>query len=249
MTIDPIVVQGAISVPLAFALALYALARQDRSRLHLFSAGVILSLGLWIVALMLRRISSSPVVGQISLHLEHVTTTVMAPLFLVMMGHFARHPSFERSHAATLAFSAIFALFFLAFATNDWHHLMVVDPAAALADEHPAKWAGPLYWGLQFWIFVADLLGLALCLWASRRGRTPDERRRPLLVVGALVLPILAHVVYLGGWLPIHYTLAPGSVSISLLLFMRGIHRHGLFESQPIVRQDLIEHLPDGLVL
>jgi PAS domain S-box-containing protein len=84
---------------------------------------------------------------------------------------------------------------------------------------------------------------------AASRGRTPIERHRPLLVLGAIVLPVLAHFAYVGKWLPIDFTLAPGAAGLAVLLFALAIPGHGVLESQPIVRQDLIEHMPEGLVL
>jgi PAS domain-containing protein len=126
---------------------------------------------------------------------------------------------------------------------------VVADRAAALGGEHPAQWAGPLFWGAQRWILIADVLGLALCGWAAWHGRTRSERFRPLLVLGAILLPVVAHFAYVGDWLPIDYTLSPGAAGLAVLLFALAIPGHGLLESQPIVRQDLIEHMPDGLVL
>jgi PAS domain S-box-containing protein len=249
MHLDPVVVQASISIPLALCFALYSVSRRDRTPLHALAAGLVFFLGLWITSLLLRRISASEAIADLSLRLEHLTSLVIAPLFVVTMGYFARHPAFDQGRAATLAFSAIFTLLAVAFLSNDWHGLVVADRAAALAGEHPTKWAGPLFWGAQLWILVADVLGLALCGWAAWHGRTPSERRRPLVVLGAILLPVFAHFAYVGEWLPIDYPLAPGAAGLAVLLFALAIPSHGLLESQPIVRQDLIEHMPEGLVL
>jgi signal transduction histidine kinase len=249
MHLDPVVVQASITIPLALGFTLYSISRRDRSPLHPLAAGLVFCLALWIASLLLRRISDSSAMAELCLHLELLTSYVIAPLFVVTMGYFARHPAFEQGRAATLGFSAIFAFFSVALLTNDWHQLVIVDRAAALAGEHPAKWAGPLFWGTQLWILVADVLGLALCGWAAWHGRTRSERFRPLLVLGAILLPVVAHFAYVGDWLPIDYTLSPGAAGLAVLLFALAIPGHGLLESQPIVRQDLIEHMPDGLVL
>jgi signal transduction histidine kinase len=249
MHLDPIVVQASISIPLALGFSLYSAARRDRSPLHALAGGLVFALALWMATLLVRRISGSDGIATLCMRLEHLTSLVIAPLFVVTMGYFARHPAFDQARAATLAFSSVFALFALAFLSDDQHGLVVADRAAALAGEHPSKWAGPLFWGAQLWILVADVLGLGLCAWASWHGRTPSERRRPLVVLGAILLPVLAHFAYVGEWLPIDFTLSPGAAGLAVLLFALGIPGHGLLESQPIVRQDLIEHMPDGLVL
>jgi PAS domain S-box-containing protein len=247
--LDPIVVQAAFAVPLALGFSVYTWARRDRTQLHRLAAILVASLACWMIALLLRRVSDARAVGEVALFLEFLTGSANAPLFVVMMGRFARHPSFEHSRAATIGLSVVFALFFASFLTNDWHGLLIRDRASALAGLHPATWAGPLFWGYQGWIMVADALGIALCGWAAWRGRTPDERRRPLLVLVAVALPVVAHVLYITKALPIQYTLSPAAAGMAVVLFAAGIHRHGLLESQPIVRQDLIEHIPDGLVL
>jgi PAS domain S-box-containing protein len=247
--LDPIVVQASFVIPMDLAFVVYTLARRDRTQLHTLAAALVVSLACWMSALLMRRISSAPALGEVGLFFEFLLSSIMAPLFVVTMGRFARHPSFERARAATIGLTVVFALFFAAFLTNDWHGLMIRDRTAAIAGAHPAAWAGPLFWGYQGWIVVADALGLGMCGWASWRGRTPDERRRPLLVLVAIALPVIVHVLYIAEVLPIHYTLAPAATGVALVLFAVGIHRHGLLESQPIVRQDLIEHIPDGLVL
>jgi len=166
-----------------------------------------------------------------------------------MMGYFARHPAFEQGRAATLSLAVVFGLLCVAFLSNDWHGLVATNRAAALAGEHPSHWAGPVYWAAQCWIGLADAVALGLCGWAAWRGRTPIERGRPLLVLGAIVLPVLAHFAYVGDWLPLPFTLAPGAAGLAVVLFALAIPGHGVLESQPIVRQDLIEHMPEGLVL
>jgi len=249
MPLDPIVVQAAITIPLALGFAIYSVTRRDRTRLHVLAAGLVCLLALWIMALIVRPVADSHAVAWLSFQLEHLCTLLMSPIFVVMMGYFARHPAFDQGRAATLAVSSVFALFCLAFLTNDWHGLVAVDRAAALAGEHPGRWAGPLYWGAQLWIGIADAIALTLCGWAAWRGRTPIERNRPLLVLAAILVPVLAHFAYVGDWLPLRFTLAPGAAGLAVLLFALAIPGHGVLESQPIVRQDLIEHMPEGLVL
>jgi signal transduction histidine kinase len=249
MHLDPVVVQASIAIPLALGFALYSASRRDRTPLHALAAGLVILLAVWIATLVLRRITHSDAVLGLCLQLELLTSLLMSPLFVVTMGYFARHPAFDQGRSATLAISGVFACLALGLFTDGWHGLVVSDRAAALAGEHPARWAGPLFWGMQIWIGFADLIGLVLCGWASWRGRTPTERNRPLLVLGAILLPVVAHFAYVGEWLPIDFTLSPGAAGLAVLLFALAIPGHGVLESQPIVRQDLIEHMPEGLVL
>jgi signal transduction histidine kinase len=246
---DPIVVQASVTIPLALGFAAYSVTRRDRTRLHVLAAGLVSLLAVWVTALTLREIGDTHAIAPLCFQLEHQSTLLMSPLFLVMMGYFARHPAFEQSRAATLAVSAMFGFLCLGFLSNDWHGLVATDRSAALAGAHPSLWAGPLYWAAQLWIAVADAIALGLCGWAAWRGRTPIERNRPILVLCAILLPVLAHFAWVGRWLPLDFTLAPGAGGLAVLLFALAIPSHGVLESQPIVRQDLIEHMPEGLVL
>jgi two-component system sensor histidine kinase HupT/HoxJ len=246
---DPIVVQSAISLPLALAFTVYSLTRKDRSRLHVGAACLVMCAGLWILSLSLRRLSSDPIVSAIALHLEMLTSTFAGPFFLVSMGFFTRHPAFTEGRGALATVFSLYGAFYLVFLTNPWHGLLIADPRSALAGEHPTQWAGPLFWVQQVWVLLADVLGFALCAYAVRHARTRDERRRPLLVIAGVLCPVVAHLLFLAHWQPFDFTLAPAASGLAILLFARGIPHHGLLEAQPIVRGDLIEHLPDALVL
>src|SRR5688572_32161937 len=129
MHLGPIVLQAAIAIPLALGFALYSLSRRDRTRLHALAASLVLSLALWIAALVLRTASGSDAISALALRLELLISLVIAPLFVVTMGYFARHPAFDQGRAATLGFSAIFALLAIGFVSDDWHGLVVVDRA------------------------------------------------------------------------------------------------------------------------
>ena len=231
MPLDPIVVQASITIPIALGFAVYSLTRRDRTRLHVLAAGLVGLLALWITSLALRRVAHSDAILALCFQLEQLSSVLMSPLFLVMMGYFARHPAFEQGRAATLSLAVVFGLFCLAFLSNDWHGLVATNRAAALAGEHPSHWAGPLYWAAQLWIGIADAVALTLCGWAAWRGRTSIERGRPLLVLGAIVLPVLAHFAYVGRWLPLDFTLAPGAAGLAVVLFALAIPSHGVLES------------------
>src|SRR5262245_37832128 len=104
---DPIVVQASITIPLALGFAAYSVTRRDRTRLHTLAAGLVGLLALWITSLTLRRIGDAEAVGLLCFQLEHVSTLLMSPLFLVMMGYFARHPAFEQGRAVNLGIGAV----------------------------------------------------------------------------------------------------------------------------------------------
>jgi hypothetical protein len=129
---DPVVVQASISIPLALCFVLYSVSRRDRTPLHSLAAGLVFFLGLWITALVLRRIDGSGAIGDLSLRLEQLSSVVIAPVFVVTMGYFARHPAFVQGRAATLGFSAIFACLAAGFLSDDWHSTVACRPCRPL---------------------------------------------------------------------------------------------------------------------
>jgi signal transduction histidine kinase len=246
---NPVIVQAAVSIPITLGLVIYTLLRRERSTLHLLLAGTLFSAVVWLAGMVLRLVVEAPGLRLLGQDFEFLSVVLMPPLFVVTMGHLARSPHFERSHAATISLFAIFALFVVAYLTNDAHHLFLRDREAALAGAHPALWAGPLYWGSQILSALCNTAALGFAVLTLVRGRTPDERKRMAMVLAAAVVPILAHWVYVFELLPLDYSLAPGTLGVSAAFFVQGVHRYGLLGVQPIVHHDLIEQIDDGLLL
>jgi PAS domain S-box-containing protein len=246
---DPILVQSAFAIPMTLGLVVYTLLRRDRSRLHLLLAALLGSVALWVASLAVGLAATAPALRSLALDVQFLSSALMPPLFVVTMGQLVRSPLFERSPAAAIALSSLFVFFAVAYLSNGQHHLMIRDRQAALAALPPARWAGPLYWGQQIWVLLCDAAGVSFCVGAAWRGRTAVERRRAAMVIAAVVVPVLAHLVYLLHLLPIDFTLAPGALGLTAIFFVQGVHRYGLLEAQPMVRHDVLEYVHDGLLL
>lgn len=249
MDAQTLVIQCAVAAPLTLALALYTWLRSERSPLHRLLAATLFTVVLWMVAMLGRALATEPAGREAALFLEQLSIVLMPPLFTVTMGYFARIAVFEQGRAAWISLFSVFGLFFVAFLTDDWHHLFYRDPQAALAGAHPTEFAGPLWWGLQAWCLIVDLMGLSFALSVAWRGPTRTERRRAWMVLAALLCPMGAHALFLLEWLPVQQSLAPGALGLSAVFFVQGVHRYGLLDAQPVVRQDVIEHIHEGLVL
>jgi two-component system sensor histidine kinase HupT/HoxJ len=70
-----------------------------------------------------------------------------------------------------------------------------------------------------------------------------------VLLTIAAAIPVVASGAYMLNWLPIRFDLTPSGLAISLLLLSTTVFRYRLLESLPLARRDVIEHLPDGVVL
>ena len=249
MSVDPVLLQGALAIPISTGLVVYTLVRWDRRILHGLLTALLTALTLWLAGTVLKLSAGPEWLRLAGLDVELVAVIFMPCLFMITMAHFARSPAFENSAAPSLALLTVSGMFLLAYLTDDLHRLMITDRSAALAGAHLTEWAGPFYWALQLWIGLCDLGGIAYCLSVLLAGRTRAERGRAAMILAAVALPIAAHVVHVMRWLPIDFTLAPSTIALTGVFFVHGVHRYGLLGGQSIVRHDLIEHLDAGLLL
>lgn len=87
MHLDPLVVQASISIPLALGFALYSASRRDRSPLHALAAGLVFCLVLWITTLLRAASATRAPSRSCASGSSLLTSLVIAPLFVVMMGY------------------------------------------------------------------------------------------------------------------------------------------------------------------
>ena len=248
--LSPTILQGAIAIPITSGLVLYTLLRNDRSPLQVLVAATLAVAVVWMSALVAGTLVpiASPARAR-SFGIEIFAIAAVTPLFLVTMGRFARIPLFEYSRAAWISLGAVSGLFYLAYLTDSQHHLFLSDRAAALANEHPRHWGGPAFWALQIWCYICSVWAIGIVVRAAWQGRTPSERKRSLIVLGAVFTPVVTHAAYLLQWPPLDYSLAIGSMAPSAFFLIKGVSRYGMLSEQPIVRQDVIDHFPDGIIL
>jgi len=246
---DPVILQSFVAIPVTLGLALYTLLRWERSALHVLLAALLVSLSLWLGGQTLKLAAETEWIRLIGLDLEMGAVIFMAPLFLIMMGYFARAAIFEEGVAPAVSLLTIGALFLIGYWTDSTHHFFFTDRDAALNGQVPAEWGGPLFWALQLWCVLCLLAAFGYCISVIRGGRTAAERGRGVMVLIAVLIPTLAHFAYALEWLPLNYSLAPGALALTALFFVQGVHRYGLLGSRSLVRHDLIEHLDEGLLL
>ncbi len=243
------VIQSAIAVPVILGLVLYTFTRWDRTPLHRMIVALLASLIPWLLGMVLKLAAGDPAWRLFGLHLEQLAVIAMPPLFLLTMGQFARLSGLEPGRPLFAVVVAVPTVITALYLSDAWHGLFYTNAAAALTGAHPQEWGGPIYWSGQVMaaIFSGSALScLALAVW---RGRTPGEKRRSLMVLAAVFLPCLAHVFYVAGLQPFEESLVPLTLGLTAVLFVYGVEAYGVLEAQPIVRNDVIEHLRDSLVI
>lgn len=108
--------------------------------------------------------------------------------------------------------------------------------------------------GIWFWLILAyaDLLNLISMLlmgWTLRRKSLLYRRQVMVLFIG-LGLVILQNAAYICGIFPARYLdLTPVVIGISGLIIAWGIFSYQLFEIVPVARENIIENMPDGLIV
>ena len=249
--VDPhaFVIQSAIAVPVILGMVLYTLTRWDRTPLHRMIVGLLASLIPWLVGIVLKLTAGDPDWRLFGLHLEQLAVIAMPPLFLLAMGQFARVAALEPGRPLFAVVVTLPAVITVLYLSNAWHGLFYTDIARALAGAHPREWGGPIYWSGQGMAAIFSWSALACLAVSVWRGRTPAEKRRSLMVLGAVFLPCVAHLAYLTGLQPFRESLVPLTLGLTAVLFVYGVEAYGVLEAQPIVRNDVIEHLRDALVI
>lgn len=249
MDVHVFLIQTAVGVPVILGLVAYTMMRWDRSPLHRLVFALLLSLVPWLVGIVLKLAARDPAWRLFGLHLEQLAVIAMPPLFLITMGQFARLRALEPGRPLFSVLVVAPALWTVLYLSDPWHGLYFEALGPALDGAHPERWAGPLYWSSQVWCGLQAWSGV-LCLCAAVwGGRNRRERGRATMVLGAIFVPILAHLVYLLGLQPFDYSLAPLTLGLTAVLFVYGVETHGVLDAQPILRTDVIEHLRDALVL
>jgi signal transduction histidine kinase len=242
--------QALIAIPITAGLLVYTYARPNRAPLHVWVTALFGFVVVWMSCMMAGRIVPWDGALRQWLHHGEMAAVIATPaLFLVTVGYFVRSPYLERNRGAQLALAAVFALLLLVYLSDPIHHLFFADREAALRGEHPTIWAGPGFWAFQTCALICDTAALSLVIAMAWRGRTANERYSALMVLGAVLVPIFAHLVFLSGIQPFDFSLAPGSLGLSAIFFVQGVTRYGFLAGQPIVRQDVIDHLDDGIIL
>jgi PAS domain S-box-containing protein len=242
-----LILQVGIAGPLVLALIVHTAQRADRNPLQrtlLWLLGMILT---WMVGMVVHaqgEASLRPLAALLLLP----PACFMAPLFCLMMLHYARADFLEQHPSARWALLAPFFLFLAGFATHAWHGQM-----AGMSDDltrlTPVDQVGPLFWAFQIWSNAVALIGFGICLRIAIHAPSPDERRRVVLICASALLPLIVHGLFTFRVLPLDFPLTPSALGVTSLLLVIGIQRYRLLEVQPVARRDVIEASSDAVIV
>ncbi len=245
----PAILPAALAFSAATAMAAYVAQRRDKTDLHWLLLGVLGALMIWTTGTLFRFSVTSQDGLIASLRLAFLGILLVPPFWLLLAAHYARVRGIPASRATWPRWMAPSLLAYVALLTNEGHHLFLRDATFETLMQGPRAWAGPAFWAAIAWSYVCVLGGAGLYLATARRMAANDERRRPLLLAVAAVIPVLVSAIYMFRLLPVPFDLTPAGIVVSLALISTATFRYQLLESVPLTRRDVLENLRDGVVI
>lgn len=248
----PAFVQASGTLAVAAVLSAYVATRRGAFPERRLLLGLLLGLAVWSAGSLVALSAPTPGGVAAGIAVGFAGVSVLAPLWWLLAAQQARLPIVVR-HLRAAAVLALLpsALAVLALLTNPAHRLflrgdLVMDATPRAIVEA----SGPLFWAFAAWSQLCGFGGALLLLASARRMRSLRRRRPALLLSAAAMLPLLASALFLGDLLPTAQDPTPATLAFSLTLVTVAIFRFGLLDGTlPIARRDVIEHLPDGLLV
>ncbi|WP_179218566.1 histidine kinase N-terminal 7TM domain-containing protein [Saccharibacillus sp. O23] len=180
---------------------------------------------------------------------EYIGLPFISPLNLLVVFHYVGRERLmtPRAAIATLALPAVSSLLML---TNDLHHLMYQN--IKLRDDTP--W--PLIdftMGIGYVIngsytLACGLVGMWMLARHLRQTLNVYRKQTATMFVG-LFIPIGASLVYTMNLTPYHIDPVPATMSFTNLLYCWSILSAGMLTSTPVVRENILESMRDGVLV
>ena len=245
----PAIPLAALGLVPALAMVCYVALRREKTELHWLLVALLVSLVTWTSGVIFRFSVSSPEGLEAALRLVFLGVFTTPPLWLLVAVVYSRPGGVLERRGVWVALGLPSALAYLALLTNEAHHLVIREVSFEAMEAGGRAWGGPIFWVFMAWAYALALGGALLYLRAARRMVANDERRRGVLLAVASLVPIAASMPYLFRLLPLRFDLTPAALSIATVLVSVAVFRYRLFESLPLARRDVIEHLRDGVVM
>jgi diguanylate cyclase (GGDEF)-like protein len=180
-----------------------------------------------------------------ALAVQYLGIVGIPPLLLMSVERVARAPWLGRAGVRAVAWG-LSAGAYLAVATSARHELFFVDLGLVQAgplvmlDVRP----GPVY--VVFQSFMAlSILTANVALFRAWRRAAPHDRGPMATLMAASLLPWVANLAYLGGWIPWRLDGPPFLLLPVALLFAWSVRNQGLVDLRPVARDQVVEAMRD----
>jgi signal transduction histidine kinase len=245
----PAIPPAALATVAATGMALYVALRRDKNEFHWLLLALLGALVVWTSGTLLRFSAEDQAALERALHFVYLGVFATPPLWLLVAARYARAEAFDHRREPWLLISLPSVAAYLAFLSNEHHHLVLREISFEALEGGGLAWAGPIFWGFIAWAYACVLAGALLYLSAARTLAAEKSKRRGLMLVVASVIPVAASAVYLFRLLPVRFDLTPSALVISIALICVAVVRYQLLEGLPLARRDVIEHLHDGVLI
>jgi PAS domain S-box-containing protein len=235
--------QAAATCALSLGLAVWIILRRQRSVLYWHIIALLGTLALWSGGAVWRYSTPDPEgVGRAVLFMWLGIAT-LPPAWLLLAARYARVQVVEERPAIYGWVFLPSLVTCLALLTNDHHGLFFTE----IGRYQNAR--GPLFWIFLGWSYLLILTGIGLYLGVAGRMMTRKARGSGLLLASIAVVPAAANAIFVFRTVTLSYDPTPSLLGISVALFIIGFFRYDLLETLPLARRDVIEHLPDAVVI
>ncbi len=245
----PAILPAALAFGASAVLAAMVALRRNKGALHWLLLALLASVQIWTLGVICRFSVSSQEGLEVSLRLIFLGIFTAPPLWLLLAGRYAQTRILCESRGAIIALFVPSFVAYLALLTNAGHHWVIREVSFEALEAGGAAWSGPIFWAYMPMAYAMLAISSWLYVRTALRLARNDERRRSVLLTLAAVLPLVTSLLYLLQWLPLRFDLTPTALVVSLLMLSTTIFRYRLLETLPLARRDVIEHLPDGVVL
>jgi two-component system sensor histidine kinase HupT/HoxJ len=185
-------------------------------------------------------------VASASLLVAFLGVLTVPPCWLLLAVRQTHVHFFDERPGWLLAVLVPWAMSLLAIVTNSGHRLFLRDFQRPALLGPPSEWAGPLFWASMGWAALLMVLGVGLYLGAARQMVANGDTRRGVALAAVVTTPLVASPI-VGVWLGRDYT--PSLMTVSVLMLFVLNWRHRVLDTLPVARRDVIEHLPDGVLV
>ncbi len=169
-------------------------------------------------------------------------------LLIVMLGYTDLNRHISPAVLAVLSVIPVITLA-LVLTQNPLHyHTVGVDTSSPFPRLvfTPGLW----YFVNSSYLFMSQLVGTALLVWAYRRSSRPLYRRQVLIMAIGAIAPFITFILYLAGLSPIpHMDLVPFALVITAVAFTVGIFSFRLFDLIPIAHSVILQKIPVGVMV
>jgi PAS domain S-box-containing protein len=137
--------------------------------------------------------------------------------------------------------------------TNDWHHLIRINPKLDSAGPFTALTYeyGPWIWFSATYYYGLGLTMIGLLLARLTRSTGLYRRQVGFVLLGAAI-PYLGSLITIFGLVPLpvpNLDISPLSFTLGFTLIAWGVYRYHLLDIVPIARDIVIENMVDGMVV